>query len=89
MDKVFYCSRSSLSANTRVFYICAILLSEYKSYQCTYGVLFHEKTREPQHRPTFQELLDRLKDLLKQYMIQFQAARSATGDVQKELHDAA
>ncbi|THG18244.1 hypothetical protein TEA_017188 [Camellia sinensis var. sinensis] len=39
---------------------------------------------EPQCRPTFQELLERLKDLQKQYAIQFQAARSAAKDSQKE-----
>uniref|UniRef100_A0A5B7AT19 non-specific serine/threonine protein kinase n=1 Tax=Davidia involucrata TaxID=16924 RepID=A0A5B7AT19_DAVIN len=41
---------------------------------------------EPQCRPTFQELLEKLKDMQRQYAIQFQAARSATGDSsQKEL----
>ncbi|XP_059632809.1 uncharacterized protein LOC132275359 [Cornus florida] len=41
---------------------------------------------EPQCRPTFQELLEKLKDLQRQYTIQFQAARFATGDSsQKEL----
>ncbi|KAF7145092.1 hypothetical protein RHSIM_Rhsim04G0239200 [Rhododendron simsii] len=35
---------------------------------------------EPQSRPTFQELLDRFKDLQKQYAVQFLAARSAAGD---------
>ncbi|KAK6930286.1 PAS fold [Dillenia turbinata] len=35
---------------------------------------------DPQCRPSFQELLDRLKDLQRQYTIQFQAARSASGD---------
>ncbi|KAG5237111.1 dual specificity protein kinase splA [Salix suchowensis] len=37
-------------------------------------------------RPTFQELLEKLKDLQRQYAIQFQAARSAAGDnTRKEL----
>ncbi|KAK3002567.1 hypothetical protein RJ639_022062 [Escallonia herrerae] len=41
---------------------------------------------EPQSRPTFQELLEKLKDLQRQYTIQFQAARSTAGDSsQKEL----
>ncbi|KAK6913682.1 Serine-threonine/tyrosine-protein kinase, catalytic domain [Dillenia turbinata] len=41
---------------------------------------------DPQCRPSFQELLDRLKDLQRQYTIQFQAARSASGDnSQREL----
>ncbi|PHT33170.1 Serine/threonine-protein kinase CTR1 [Capsicum baccatum] len=35
---------------------------------------------EPQHRPSFQELVEKLKDLLKQHIIQAQAARSTTGD---------
>ncbi|KAG5240270.1 serine/threonine-protein kinase pakF [Salix suchowensis] len=36
-------------------------------------------------RPTFQELLEKLRDLLRQYAIQVQAARSVTGDsTQKE-----
>uniref|UniRef100_A0A5B7AWS8 non-specific serine/threonine protein kinase n=1 Tax=Davidia involucrata TaxID=16924 RepID=A0A5B7AWS8_DAVIN len=35
---------------------------------------------EPQCRPTFQELLEKLKDMQRQYTLQFQAARSATGD---------
>ncbi|PSR97894.1 Serine/threonine-protein kinase [Actinidia chinensis var. chinensis] len=40
---------------------------------------------EPHCRPTFQELLERLKDLQKQYAVQFQAVRSTAGDSQKEL----
>ncbi|KAL9389294.1 hypothetical protein Peur_017899 [Populus x canadensis] len=41
---------------------------------------------DPQCRPTFQELLEKLRDLQRQYAIQFQAARSAAGDnTQKEL----
>ncbi|KAK2990233.1 hypothetical protein RJ640_014685 [Escallonia rubra] len=41
---------------------------------------------EPQSRPTFQELLEKLKDLQRQYAIQFQATRSTAGDSsQKEL----
>ncbi|KDP27910.1 hypothetical protein JCGZ_18990 [Jatropha curcas] len=40
----------------------------------------------PQCRPSFQELLEKLRDLQRQYAIQFQAARSAAGDnTQKEL----
>ncbi|KAK1292034.1 Serine/threonine-protein kinase EDR1 [Acorus calamus] len=35
---------------------------------------------EPQCRPTFQELLDRFKDLQRQYAIQVQTQRSASGD---------
>ncbi|KAK9288662.1 hypothetical protein L1049_017123 [Liquidambar formosana] len=35
---------------------------------------------DPQCRPTFQELLDKFKDLQRQCTIQSQAARSATGD---------
>ncbi|KAJ6902787.1 serine/threonine-protein kinase pakF-like [Populus alba x Populus x berolinensis] len=41
---------------------------------------------DPRCRPTFQELLEKLRDLQRQYAIQVQAARSATGDnTQKEL----
>ncbi|KAJ6312325.1 hypothetical protein OIU77_013958 [Salix suchowensis] len=41
---------------------------------------------DPQCRPTFQELLEKLKDLQRQYAIQLQAARSAAGDnTRKEL----
>ncbi|PQQ20387.1 myosin light chain kinase smooth muscle [Prunus yedoensis var. nudiflora] len=37
-------------------------------------------------RPTFQELLEKLRDMQRQYALQFQAARSAAGDsTQKEL----
>ncbi|XP_074281537.1 uncharacterized protein LOC141606348 [Silene latifolia] len=36
--------------------------------------------REPQSRPTFQELLVKLKDLQKQYAKQFQATRAASAD---------
>ncbi|KAL9402003.1 hypothetical protein Peur_005852 [Populus x canadensis] len=40
---------------------------------------------DPRCRPTFQELLEKLRDLQRQYAIQVQAARSATGDnTQKE-----
>ncbi|KAJ8573941.1 hypothetical protein K7X08_010452 [Anisodus acutangulus] len=41
---------------------------------------------EPQLRPTFLELVDKLKDMLRQYAIQAQAARNVAGDKsQKEL----
>ncbi|KAF5464762.1 hypothetical protein F2P56_014814 [Juglans regia] len=41
---------------------------------------------DPACRPTFQELLQRLKDLQRQYALQVQASRSAAGDCpQKEL----
>lgn len=41
---------------------------------------------EPQSRPTFQELVERLRDLQRQYAIQFQASRAGIGDSsQKEL----
>ncbi|PON64947.1 Phytochrome [Parasponia andersonii] len=41
---------------------------------------------DPAHRPTFQELLERLRELQRQYALQFQAASSASGDsTQKEL----
>ncbi|KAF9677212.1 hypothetical protein SADUNF_Sadunf08G0084500 [Salix dunnii] len=41
---------------------------------------------DPRCRPTFQELLEKLRDLQRQHAIQVQAARSATGDsTQKEL----
>ncbi|XP_050219400.1 uncharacterized protein LOC126669865 [Mercurialis annua] len=41
---------------------------------------------DPHCRPTFQELLEKLRDLQRQYAIQLQAARSAGGDnTQKEL----
>ncbi|KAF2312733.1 hypothetical protein GH714_039800 [Hevea brasiliensis] len=41
---------------------------------------------DPQCRPTFQELLEKLKDMQRQCNIQIQAARSAAGDnTQKEL----
>ncbi|KAL3505623.1 hypothetical protein ACH5RR_031005 [Cinchona calisaya] len=40
---------------------------------------------EPQSRPTFQELVERLRDLQRQYAIQFQATRAVAGDsCQKE-----
>ncbi|KAF2289059.1 hypothetical protein GH714_025540 [Hevea brasiliensis] len=49
------------------------------------SVTFAE-TSDPQCRPTFQELLEKLRDMQRQYTIQFQAARSAAGDnTQKEL----
>ncbi|XP_049397707.1 uncharacterized protein LOC125861859 isoform X1 [Solanum stenotomum] len=35
---------------------------------------------EPQSRPSFQELMEKLKDLQRQYVIQAQAARSTAGD---------
>ncbi|KAL2459329.1 PAS domain-containing protein tyrosine kinase family protein [Forsythia ovata] len=35
---------------------------------------------EPQRRPTFQELVERLKDLQRQYTIQFHAGRAIAGD---------
>ncbi|XVF28203.1 hypothetical protein REPUB_Repub15cG0008800 [Reevesia pubescens] len=35
---------------------------------------------DPQSRPTFQELLDKLRDLQRQYTIQFQQARNSAGD---------
>ncbi|KAG7991164.1 hypothetical protein I3843_02G061600 [Carya illinoinensis] len=42
--------------------------------------------RDPACRPTFQELLQKLRELQRQYALQFQAARSAAGDnAQKEL----
>ncbi|KAM7484972.1 hypothetical protein LguiA_000981 [Lonicera macranthoides] len=41
---------------------------------------------EPQRRPTFQELMEKLKELQRHYALQFQAARSTTGESgQKEL----
>ncbi|KAH9614024.1 hypothetical protein KSS87_007347 [Heliosperma pusillum] len=41
---------------------------------------------EPQSRPTFRELLEKLKDMQRQYTIQFQAARAASADnTQKEV----
>ncbi|KAL2464245.1 PAS domain-containing protein tyrosine kinase family protein [Forsythia ovata] len=41
---------------------------------------------EPQNRPSFQELMEKFKDLQRQYVIQFQAGRSVAGDCgQKEL----
>ncbi|KAI3459212.1 hypothetical protein Pfo_015875 [Paulownia fortunei] len=41
---------------------------------------------EPQCRPSFQELLEKLKDMQRQYAIQFQAGRAVAGDAgQKEL----
>ncbi|KAJ0035508.1 hypothetical protein Pint_24340 [Pistacia integerrima] len=41
---------------------------------------------DPQCRPSFQELLDRLRDVQRKFVIQFQASRSAVGDsTQKEL----
>ncbi|KAL5541977.1 hypothetical protein UlMin_009687 [Ulmus minor] len=41
---------------------------------------------EPSLRPSFQELLDKLRDLQRQCTLQFQAARSAAGDnTQKEV----
>lgn len=41
---------------------------------------------DPISRPTFQELLEKLKDMQRQYALQSQAARSALGDIaQKEL----
>lgn len=44
------------------------------------------KTRDPACRPTFQELLQRFRELQRQYALQFQAARSAAVDsAQKEL----
>lgn len=44
------------------------------------------KTRDAACRPTFQELLQRLRELQRQYALQFQAARSAAVDsAQKEL----
>nr|WDA42959.1 tyrosine-protein kinase receptor UFO [Fagopyrum tataricum] len=40
---------------------------------------------EPQRRPSFQELLEKLKDIARQHAVQFQAARSGSLDVtQKE-----
>ncbi|KAF9619788.1 hypothetical protein IFM89_009310 [Coptis chinensis] len=36
---------------------------------------------EPQCRPTFQELLERFKDLQRKCVIQFQATRSSQGDI--------
>lgn len=40
---------------------------------------------EPRQRPTFQELLERLKDLQRQYTIEFQAGRAgSTGSTQQE-----
>ncbi|KAB2014842.1 hypothetical protein ES319_D09G255500v1 [Gossypium barbadense] len=36
--------------------------------------------RDPQCRPTFHELLDKLRDLQRQYMIQLQQARNSAGD---------
>ena len=35
---------------------------------------------EPQCRPSFQELVEKLKDLQRQYIIQAQTARNAGGD---------
>lgn len=35
---------------------------------------------DPQSRPTFQELVEKLKDLQRQFVIQAQAARSTAGD---------
>lgn len=44
------------------------------------------ETSDPQRRPTFQELLEKLRDMQRKYTIQFQAARSAAGDnTQREL----
>ncbi|XP_019075483.1 uncharacterized protein LOC100256793 isoform X2 [Vitis vinifera] len=41
---------------------------------------------DPRSRPTFQELLGKFKDILRQQTMQFQAARAAAGDnTQKEL----
>ncbi|XP_057546319.1 serine/threonine-protein kinase 1-like [Amaranthus tricolor] len=39
---------------------------------------------DPQSRPTFHELLEKLKDLQRQYAIQFQAAKASSADVSKE-----
>lgn len=35
---------------------------------------------EPQHRPTFQEIMEKLRELQRKYTIQFQAARAASID---------
>lgn len=41
---------------------------------------------EPQSRPSFQEILEKLKDLQRKFALQFQAIRTAAGDgSQKEL----
>jgi hypothetical protein len=40
---------------------------------------------DPASRPTFQELLERLKELQRRYAIQFQAARSAVGETLKRI----
>ena len=37
-------------------------------------------TSDPAQRPTFQELVERLRELQRRYAIQLQAARSASGD---------
>lgn len=51
-------------------------------------LLLFSKTSDPQSRPSFQELLDRLRDLQRQYTIQFQQARNTAGDgSQKESWD--
>ncbi|CAA3001913.1 probable serine threonine- kinase DDB_G0282963 isoform X2 [Olea europaea subsp. europaea] len=39
---------------------------------------------DPQYRPSFQELVEKLKDLQRQYVIQFQAGRSVAGDSGKK-----
>ncbi|XP_021774294.1 tyrosine-protein kinase receptor UFO-like [Chenopodium quinoa] len=36
---------------------------------------------DPQSRPTFQELLEKLKDLQRQYAVEFQAAKTGSADV--------
>ena len=44
------------------------------------------ETSDPRSRPTFQELLGKFEDILRQQTMQFQAARAAAGDnTQKEL----
>lgn len=52
---------------------CCIHLADFK-------VNAFAKYSEPQSRPTFQELVERLRDLQRQYAIQLQATRAASGD---------
>lgn len=65
----------------------SLLFEHHYAYNLTdMQLLWFVRLSEPQLRPTFLELVDNLKDLLRQCAIQAQAAGNVLGDSsQKEL----
>lgn len=63
-----------------------VFIASYVCCVCDYKYLLFLLTSDPASRPTFLELLEKLRVLQRQYNLQFKAARSASSEsTQKEL----